>query len=241
MTKSKGNPENRKVQRKLLAMGYNVGPVDGVSGPLTRRAVRAFLRVTGRRACDWSGPVNDANGRVYKILRDWIEQAIPTPDHAPWAHLAFNQLGEREWAGEAENNPKIVQWFEKIDAPWFTTDETPWCAAFVGAMLVDAGLDSSGSARARSYENWGESCEPLSGSIAVLKRGNNPKQGHVGFVVAVDEGEDMICILGGNQGDAVSFDWFPMSRVVTCRWPTGCARPENAVSMSATGDEPTTD
>lgn len=241
MTKSRGNPENRQVQRKLLAMGYDVGAVDGISGPRTRRAVRAFLRVTGRRARDWFGEVNAVNGRVYKIFRVWIEQAGPLPARAPWAELAVKQIGEREWAGEAANNPKIVQWFEKIDAPWFTTDETPWCAAFVGAMLVDAGLDSSGSARARSYENWGEECDALPGAIAVLSRGRNPKQGHVGFVIAVDEGEGMICLLGGNQGDAVSIDWFPLRRVVTCRWPTGCARPKNAVSMVATGNEPTTD
>lgn len=241
MAKSRSIPENRQVQRKLLAMGYDVGPVDGIAGPRTCRAVRAFLRVTGRRARSWHGAVKDVNGRVYKIFRGWIEQAQASFGLAPWTQLAIHQDGEREWAGEAENNPKIVQWFEKIGAPWFTTDETPWCAAFVGAMLVDAGLDSSGSARARSYENWGESCDPLPGSIAVLKRGNNPKQGHVGFVIAVDEGEDKVWLLGGNQGDAVSFDWFPMHRVVTCRWPTGCARPENAVSMAATGDEPTTD
>ncbi len=228
-----------QLQDKLTRMGYRVGSIDGVAGPKTEKALRAFLVVNGNKFRTFAGPVLTVAGHARAAYRKHVEKAVIRPE-SPWFAHAVNQLGVSEYAGD-EHNPTILGWFEKIASPWFVTDETPWCAAFVGAMLEDAGIDSTKSARARSYENWGDECGELPGSIAVLSRGNNPKQGHVGFVVAVDEADGMICLLGGNQGDAVSMDWFPLRRVVTCRWPTGCARPENVVSMSATGDEPTTD
>ena len=45
-------------------------------------------------------------------------------------------------------------------------DESPWCAAFVGAVLAECGLAGTGSLTARSYLKWG-----VPGDIAVLWRG----------------------------------------------------------------------
>jgi peptidoglycan hydrolase-like protein with peptidoglycan-binding domain len=46
----------RRVQRKLNDMGYQAGPVDGVYGPRTRDAVRAFQRDKNLHA---SGRIDD--------------------------------------------------------------------------------------------------------------------------------------------------------------------------------------
>src|SRR5690606_23551067 len=53
--------------------------------------------------------------------------------------------------------------------------------------------------------------------IAVLSRGSNPAQGHVGFVLGA--AEDKLFLLGGNQKDAVSVQSFPVARLLGLRWP----------------------
>jgi len=49
----------------------------------------------------------------------------------------------------------------------------------------------------------------------VLARG--PNSGHVGFLEDWDD--DRVKLLGGNQGNAVSYVWFPMSRILGYRVP----------------------
>lgn len=89
-------------------------------------------------------------------------------------------------------------------------DETPWCAAFVGACLRLSGYRGSDSLLARSYGKFGEDLkqQPRRGCIAVLWRGDpNADTGHVAFYDH-DE-DDHVVLLGGNQGDAVSTRRFP--------------------------------
>ena len=40
-------PDIPLVQRELSRLGYRPGPIDGISGPLTRAAIRAFQRDNG--------------------------------------------------------------------------------------------------------------------------------------------------------------------------------------------------
>ena len=83
---------------------------------------------------------------------------------------------------------------------------TPWCAAFVNAVLKEAGIKGTGSNLARSFLRWGVPVEgtPELGDIIVFKRGNSSWQGHVGFVCGVDSNDDTrITVLGGNQSDKV--------------------------------------
>lgn len=67
-----------------------------------------------------------------------------------WLRIARGYLGQREIVGR-KHNPLILRWWQRIRAP-FTDDETPWCAGFVGGVLEEAGIKSSRSAAARSYE-----------------------------------------------------------------------------------------
>ena len=86
---------------------------------------------------------------------------------------------------------------------------------------------------ARSYLAWGEALdEPRTGAIAVLSRGADPSLGHVGFLVGLTASD--IVLLAGNQGDAVSVQAFPRSRLVGVRWPARARRatPPSAVSRS---------
>jgi len=134
-----------------------------------------------------------------------------------WIVAALEQVGTKEIHG-VQHEPKILQWWKLIKRGGIKSDETPWCAAFVGAMLEKAGIVSSRFESAKSYLTWGEPLSsPIYGCIVVFDRAGG---GHVGFVV----GQDHFCrllVLGGNQGDMVSVRPFDRARVAGYRWPSG--------------------
>lgn len=150
---------------------------------------------------------------------DDVESDDATEGSEPkWLVMARAEVGVKEWKGR-KHNPKIVAYFKDARHPGMKNDETPWCAAFVGAMLERCGVPSSGSLAARSYEKWGEACEPAVGCVVTLWRGSPTSwQGHVGFYVG-GAGSGRIRILGGNQNDAVNIQSFPEHRVTSYRRP----------------------
>lgn len=134
-----------------------------------------------------------------------------------WLDHAWQEAGERETPGPA-SNPRILQFFRDAGHPNVSSDEVAWCAAFVGACLERAGLRSTRSLLARSYLNWGMPLKSAKlGAIAVLSRGSDPGQGHVGFVLGA--AGDRLFLLGGNQKDAVTVQSFPVARLLGLRWP----------------------
>jgi uncharacterized protein (TIGR02594 family) len=143
-----------------------------------------------------------------------------------WMTIAEKSLGLREGHGAA-NNPIVVAFYADAGFPGVRHDDTPWCAAFVGATLRRSGLRSSGSLMARSYEDYGIRLKlPEYGCIGVKKRrGGAQWQGHVGFVVAASA--TTIWMLGGNQGDQVCIAAFPRSDFVAFVWPEGVSRANN--------------
>lgn len=92
-----------------------------------------------------------------------------------------------------------------------------WCAAFVNAVLATKGVQGTGSLAARSFLNFGEGTnDPKKGDIVVLKRGNDPNQGHVGFFEGFDS-KGNVRVLGGNQGDKVGTATFSKNDVLGFR------------------------
>jgi uncharacterized protein (TIGR02594 family) len=133
-----------------------------------------------------------------------------------WMAEAWRELGQSERPGPT-HNPRIVAMFDELGYP-NQADETAWCAAFVGACLERAGIASTRSLRARSYETWGiASAAPTAGAVAVLRRGGDPALGHVGFLVGATDAH--VFLLGGNQSDAVTVAPFDRDLVLTYRAP----------------------
>jgi uncharacterized protein (TIGR02594 family) len=137
----------------------------------------------------------------------------------PWLEIAESKLGQHEIPGP-EANSFIVECLESttLGTPENQSDETAWCSAFVNWCITQSGLQGTNSAWARSWLEWGrtpESEDEWTGAVCVLERG--PTSGHVGFLV--DWEDDWVRLLGGNQGDSVSYVWFPMDRVLGYRVP----------------------
>lgn len=142
-----------------------------------------------------------------------------------WLEVAFAELAEHvaEIPGLAANQRIIA--YDAVTTLSATSDEVPWCSAFVCWCMEQAGIPSTRSAMARSWLQWkdGGHIEHFRmGAIAVLARGApGSNQGHVGFALATRAGK--IALLAGNQGNRISVEWFPFDRVVGLRWPNGVA------------------
>lgn len=148
-----------------------------------------------------------------------------------WIAEARKNIGEFEIKGP-KHNPKIVQWWKDIKRGGIKDDETPWCAAFVGAMLEHVGIRSSRFESAKSYLDWGDKLtSPHYGCIVVFTRTGG---GHVGFVVGQAPNGDLL-VLGGNQSDAVNIRAFSKDRVSGYRWPTGVAIDTRPLPTSVAG------
>jgi len=140
-----------------------------------------------------------------------------------WINKALRFLDIKERDGLA-NNPVIMSFYKDVGHGGVQDDETPWCAAFVGALLERCGLMSTRSLLARSYLNWGAPLDRARvGAIAIFKRGRDQTKGHVGFVMGQDDKQ--VYILGGNQSDEVNIQPFKRKDLLGFRWPTGFLDP----------------
>lgn len=145
----------------------------------------------------------------------------------PWLKAAFKDLGLKEIRG-ARDNPRIVEMFALAGHSWVDDDETAWCAAAVGAWLVETGYRGTGSLMARSYLRWGKKTRAKRGAIMVLPRGKDPRFGHVAIVLGVENGR--VYYIGGNQKDTVNIMSTKASRVLDFRWPETA---KNSVTVKA--------
>jgi len=136
-----------------------------------------------------------------------------------WIAKARGYVGLREING-ATHNPKILEWWRAIGASWFKDDETPWCGAFVGGVLAEAGITPPAKGAGASARAWLEFgvrlSRPAYGCLVVFERAGG---GHVGFVVGKDKAGNLM-VLGGNQGDAVNIKPFAAERALGYRWPS---------------------
>ncbi|RUV98329.1 TIGR02594 family protein [Mesorhizobium sp. M5C.F.Ca.IN.020.14.1.1] len=136
-----------------------------------------------------------------------------------WLANARKYLGQREVRGP-QHNPHVLKWWKNMGAP-FKDDETPWCGAFVGGVLVETGIRPvAGGASAQAWLKLPVKLDkPAVGAVVVFWRGSpSSGLGHVGFVVGKDQAGH-IMVLGGNQGDTVSIKPFSTDRVKGYRWP----------------------
>lgn len=133
--------------------------------------------------------------------------------------FAESQLGTQEVPGP-KSNPKILSWAQKLGIKIlgipYTDDDTAWCGLFCAAAMQVAGFAPPKIAiRAKAWALWGAPLEvPVEGAVLVFER---PGGGHVGFYAG--ETSTAYRVLGGNQGNAVSYTWIAKDRCIAIRWP----------------------
>jgi uncharacterized protein (TIGR02594 family) len=137
---------------------------------------------------------------------------IATPK---WLDIAFGEVGVSEVPGPGAN-PRIVE-YDACTTLKSTSDEVPWCSAFLCWVMEQAGEPSTRSAMARSWTNYGIPAVPVVGCVTVLRRGSNPAQGHVGLLL--DRHDGWVYLLSGNTGNRVEVARFPESDVLSYRLP----------------------
>jgi uncharacterized protein (TIGR02594 family) len=154
------------------------------------------------------------------------------PTDPAWLKEAFSHLGLKEGPG-AKNNKEVLEFYADAGHAWVTEDSVAWCAAFVGACLVRAGLPGTKSLAARSYLDWGKKTDsPKRGDIVVFSRGTG-WQGHVAFFLGTENG--YVWHLGGNQSDAVTVTRSPGSRVLGFRTPVTLKNSRTIKAQAVTG------
>lgn len=131
--------------------------------------------------------------------------------------LAQRFVGMKEVPGTA-SNPAVLAML-RLDQPWPTSDEVPWCSAFANYIAWLLRLPRSHNLSARSWLNVGESIEAdqatVGFDVVILSRGTDPTAGHVGFFAGAVGG--VVNVLGGNQGDSVSVESFMRTRILGVR------------------------
>ncbi len=210
-----------QVLRLQLLLSPRAGPplrANGDFGPTTRDAVVAFQRARGLPQTGFVDP------RMWMALGQrvwrWLPGVLATSGTG-WLSIAQEELGIHEDSLPDQHNRRIIEYHHTTSLK-ATTDETPWCSAFVNWVVLKAGYGGTRSAAAKSWLDWGHHLtEPRTGAIAVIKRISASADAgfHVGF--AVSSSTTVLRLLGGNQSDQVKYSSFPLKsyEVKGCRWP----------------------
>lgn len=224
----------KELQRLLKDKGFPPGPVDGVMGPMTRAAVRAFQKANGLEVDGIVGPITRAALRAGGAAGAGAGGAAHgggapqgVPLDMPWLIEAARHAGIREVAGP-ENNPTIMDWAKVLNIG-YSSDEVPWCGLFV-AHCTAFGLPNEAQPAnplgARQWLKFGRECVPQLGSTLVFWRGKKDGwKGHVGYYWAEDKTH--FHVLGGNQSNQVNVKRLAKSRLLQARWPNG--QPEQGI------------
>lgn len=147
---------------------------------------------------------------------------------------ALKEFGLIETPG-AGNNPAIMAWAKETGlTAIYTADAVPWCGLFMAVIAKRAGKPyPSTPLWALSWGKFGvEGGQPRLGDVLTFTRKGG---GHVGLYVGEDKGA--YHVLGGNQGDAVSFTRIDKARLYRVRRPAYKIPPATArpFVLDATG------
>lgn len=135
------------------------------------------------------------------------------PEWPVWLELAHQDCvdGVKEIPGP-KYHEKIITYLSSVKGlSHFKSDEIPWCASAMNYWLKTAGVPHTNSPLARSLMTIGRPTEaPKEGDIAVFFDRRNDVHGHTGMFICYSHNKKRVLILGGNQGDEVSYYWYPV-------------------------------
>lgn len=212
------------IQRRLKALGYDPGPLDGVMGRKTTAAIAAFQEAEGL-AIKWPGTVGPTTIAALFGASGGTKQPGPiAPAVAiPWYDLALRKKGLHE----ARDYSDLSKFLKSDGKTLGDPRQLPWCGDFVETCIA---VSLPGEALpvnpylARNWLQFGKSVKPTLGAVLVFWRGSpNGASGHVGF--AAGESATNYYVLGGNQSNAVTIAPIAKSRLLGARWPSTVTPP----------------
>lgn len=204
--------EIKKLQRRLLELGFDPKGVDGVIGPDTEKAIVAFKKSVGLAARPYVGPIT---------LEALFGKDAPTTPVAalPWMAEITKYMGYHE----ITNNATLRKWLKSDGATLGDPAKLPWCGDCI-ETAIKLSLPNepfTGNLKKNPYWalNWakfGEKSDMRYGTVGAFKR---PSGGHVAFIVGYDPKRKRLRVRGGNQSNSVSDTWIEESRLVAIRKP----------------------
>jgi uncharacterized protein (TIGR02594 family) len=194
----------RKIQQGLIELGYSLGRAgaDGIYGPATERAARAWIARTGDKA-PAPEPV--------------VATKLP---EFPWLEEGKKVFGLHE----IRDNAKLKAWLRSDGKTLGDPKALPWCGDYTETAIKNAlpsepftGVMAENPYWARNWTFFGKTVKPCYGCVLVFQR---PSGGHVGFAVGEDSTD--FYVLGGNQSDSVNIVRISKSRLLPggARWPS---------------------
>lgn len=169
---------------------------------------------------DFSGSME--RGREMASRENMLAQ-MPSGQQMPPTQNALAAGGALDVAGRAlglNETDKKVALQDYLETGGVNIDPAvrAWCADFVNATLAQTGKQGTGSGMARSFLEWGNPVDtPQRGDVAVFSRGDpNGPYGHVGFFDSYNP-DGSLRILGGNQGNSVSYANYPADNLLAFR------------------------
>jgi uncharacterized protein (TIGR02594 family) len=204
------------IQKRLKALKFDPGPLDGAPGPRTNSAIRAFQQSKGLAVDGIVGPKT--------IAALFGEGATATPlARYPWLDIAIRKKGLHESADYAELSRFLRSDGKTLGDP----RKLPWCGDFVETCIA-LGIPGeplpTNPYLARNWLKFGKTIRPTLGAVMVFWRGSKTgTSGHVAFAVGEDGAYYMV--IGGNQSNSVSVAKLSKSRLLGARWPVGVPVP----------------
>lgn len=215
-----------KIARKFNTDTVKIQKDNGIKNPDRIRAAQALLikigspdiaKVTRERPASPSGFDTNRNNTFTSVATQ--ERSKGGTGHplaivgshqkrAPWMITALKEAELR--AGQREDEiGKSINYHHQTGQRWFKSlsgEANAWCASFVNYCLMVAGYPMSiNKARAKSFSmdsSFVEVDKPIYGAIAVFGRAGG---GHAAFVYGKEKGTDKVIVIGGNQGDMITF------------------------------------
>lgn len=208
----------KKVQQRLQELGFYVGEgadIDGLPGPLTVQAVKAF-----QKAKDLDVKFPGTVGPKTLAALGMAEQANAIVDDfpsLPWLTLAQHRTGLHEEKDFKELRDFLLSDENTLGDP----RKLPWCGDFIQTVIALSLPQEPMVAQpylARGWLKFGVECPPCLGAVAVFWRGKKSgTSGHVGLLVGEDDGHWYV--LGGNQSNAINVMKLAKTRLLGTRWP----------------------
>lgn len=119
---------------------------------------------------------------------------------------------------DPQDRKYLINYFYKNLGTKVDPAKTPWCAAYVDAVLAESGFPTMDTLWARNFLDYGEPVtDPKKGDIAVFTRGKS--YGHVGFFLDFQSsgGIEYVTLLNGNISGKVAISNYPKSRLLGFR------------------------